>query len=490
MVPARPNLPRGVTIKHLQRTATDRTRTRSTRTTTQTITCTLFVQDLPRSTAHFAATSTFDWPTATPPPIFGRYFPIPQIHGVIAGLRRALRLNPHSLSVTQDQELILPRTIEAVDPTHMSEIASTTAPTPRRSAYPRVSPPVFLYPEAIVPRSAYEAQSLQQQQQQQHAEPMAQNGSPSMIGRIDYKLAYLPAGYKLFFLGTLAVLILLFIWTVLVWMINFPPTTWRCFQGYSEKTTKKERRPMDKPSKYAARKMDADTDPEPEDICSQTDNSNTSATTSALPPDPFSYLHTNNTNTNCLKNISHIETRHRSKHHHHHHHHRHRRQHTTQTDPPTHHHHRRTSSSPAPLRSSHTPTPTPITPLSSPPNPFLTPPPNHPPKQPPKPLTSPEWKSAHKAFFHTSPPTTPSASASYASVDMHALEAGTSSSSPSSSGQGESGGGGGGASLIWKGVGWLDQGLGLVDGVVDGVVARVGRWTDGGGGGLVLPVAR
>ena len=186
--------------------------------------------------------------------------------------------------------------------------------------------------------------------------------------------------------------------------------------------------------------------------------------------------------------------------------------------------HRRTSSSPvAGLRFSYTPTPTHLYPaltisappspttstLSSPPNPFLNPPKNGllAPSNGLVKRSSTEWKRDHAAFF-ASPPHTPRstspapsyhsssdnvpASHSLETEDIEALEAGT--RSPSSSGPGshsskeESPNGG----IMRKSLSWIDQGLELVDGAVDGFVARVGRWTDDDGGdeALLLPVAR
>ena len=193
--------------------------------------------------------------------------------------------------------------------------------------------------------------------------------------------------------------------------------------------------------------------------------------------------------------------------------------------------HRRTSSSPAPgLRFSYTPTPTHLYPsptptisappspttttLSSPPNPFLDPPRNG--------LLAPniglvkrsstEWKRERAAFFNsTSPSHTPRSASpapsydgsgsnapthySLETVDIEALEAGTAhtrSSSRSGSNRSKSSGDSPNGGVLHKSLSWIDQGLELVDGAVDGLVARVGRWTDDDGGdeALLLPVAR
>jgi hypothetical protein len=487
---------------------------------------------LPTSTEP---TSTFDWPTATPTP--GR-FPIPQIQGLVPGLRQAFHLNPNSPSLSpttsHDQALkerILRRIVSTPSPsiltlTNYTSVTTTPSPSPQRSAFPRVSPPGFLYPEKLVPKSEYSAEQKVLVQQLEGGHHSASPYQPGIMGRVDYELAYLPTGIKLLFVGTLAVLVLAVIWVVLVWLVNFPPGTWYIFKSKSGKKggeKKEERRPIDKPSKYApGSKRETEVD-----IVSSTSSSeDDSAITSALPAQPFSHIQGNG----CVEGEV-IEMRQRPRHHTRSYH---RRQQTQLTQPAqtqrlsqTFTEHRRTSSSPAPgLRFSYTPTPTHLYPaptptisapsspttlnIPSPPNPFLSPPKNG--------LLSPssglvkrsstEWKRDHAAFFNPPSPSHTARSASPApsyyssnddspalysleTVDIEALEAGTAHtrSSSSSGSKGDSPNGGG---MMHRSLSWIDQGLELVDGAVDGLVARVGRWTDDDGGdeALLLPVAR
>jgi len=151
---------------------------------------------------------------------------------------------------------------------------------------------------------------------------------------------------------------------------------------------------------------------------------------------------------------------------------------TTTTSP-----HRRTSSS-----SSLPP------PLSSPPNPFLHPPPHA--SFSPRttlalhPRTSTEWLADRAAFFHPSP-----ASSSLATSDIEALEAGTAPLTGRKWGREEAKTVEGQGALE-RGLCWLDHGLGMVDGAVARVASGWARWADdgegeGSAGALwVLPVAR
>jgi hypothetical protein len=450
-----------------------------------------FITSTRALTSTLSPTSTFDWPPVTSAP---GHFPIPQIQGLIPGLRRALHLDadPGSLSLSPSSAL-----------SHGQARKESTIALPSTSTYPRISPPGFLYPENLVPKPEYSAHQDILMQQPEDVHPNASPYQPGIMGRADYELAYLPTGFKLLFVGTLALMVLAVIWVVMAWLVNFPPGTWSIFQtkksgNGKEKKKREERRPIDKPSKYAPREAQS------ESITEMGSSSESdSATTSALPAQPFSHLQNNGY---AIDNDQGIEMRQRQRPRHHHH-----RQQTHLAQPQTSTEHRRTSSSPqAGLRFSYTPTPThlyisaPPSPsssnISSPPNPFLDPPRNG--------LLAPgtaglvkrnstEWK-RDRAVFFTSLPPSPSPSPSPALVpyplethDIEALEAGTApqgySRASSSAGSGDSPNG-----VMKKSLSWIDQGLELVDGAVDGLVARVGRWTEDGGGdeALLLPVAR
>jgi len=69
--------------------------------------------------------------------------------------------------------------------------------------------------------------------------------------------------------------------------------------------------------------------------------------------------------------------------------------------------------------------------------------------------------------------------------DMEALEAGTAHSGSSTPGNR-------GSRLIRKSKSFIDEGIGMMEGVVDGVAAKIAKWTDDDGGddALLLPVAR
>jgi hypothetical protein len=487
-------------------------------------TSTRFVTSIVTSTRTLQ--SSFDWPTATP-----GQFPIPQIQGLIPGLRRALHLNSDSRSLSptpsHDQALKERSTIAAPRPTELS-ISTTAAASPRRSTFPRVSPPGFLYPENLIPKSDYAPPHDILIQQPEGIQQNESPYQPGIMGRVDYELAYLPTGVKLLFVGTLAVLVLAVIWVILVVLINYPPGTWGYWNegtgggyGKGKKKKKEERRPIDKPSKYAPQT-------EPVEVG---DSDSEGATTSALPRWPFSKLSENGGQEQD------IELRQRPRHHMRSHHQRKQTQHVLPRQNQTFTgEHRRTSSSPAPgLRFSYTPTststkhyaaptisapPSPTTSnLSSPPNPFLNPPKNGllAPNAGLVKRSSTEWKRDHAVFFgngtasrpaspapvpvlsnhspthshHSSPLS--SSSYSMETHDFEALEAGTasfpaltrSSSNPNSPRANPNG-------VLHKSLSWIDQGLELVDGAVDGFVARVGRWTDDDGADeeLLLPVAR
>ncbi|KAH6882426.1 hypothetical protein BKA58DRAFT_373304 [Alternaria rosae] len=387
-------------------------------------------------------------------------------------------------------------------------------PSPHRSSYPRVSPPGILYPDAIVPHGATQySNPLQDPNAITHNELPYH---PSIMGRVDYELAYLPPGYKILFVGTVAILALGVMWTVMTCAISMRRGS---KAGSAERKGKKdvgnngeERRPIDKVSKYAYRHGSQSGIPLDEGLDSAM-NSDSAVTSAAQIP--FSYI---GDNGNVVESI---EMKYRP-------------QHTTSHNRPrsrpirseghdrTYTTHRRFSSSPsagprfgltlAPTLSV-PPSPTPSTPSNkSPINFFLD---LH-----PKGLLSPdasatlvkrsslEWQAGRAAFFAptttTSNPASGSASPTLSYTagnsnetfeldlsDMEALEAGTApltgrlhsgSSSPSNRG----------SRLIRKSKSFVDEGVGMMEGVVDRVAAKIARWTDDDGGdeALLLPVAQ
>ncbi|CAG5160375.1 uncharacterized protein ALTATR162_LOCUS5803 [Alternaria atra] len=331
----------------------------------------------------------------------------------------------------------------------------------------------------------------------QHPDSVLPNESPyhsSIMGRVDYELVYLPTGYKLLFVGTLAIVILGVVWTLMVWAVNMrmgmrsEMKEGKRVRNMRAKRMGEERRPIDKVSKYAHRHGN-----ESEvwvDKATNMDMDSDDAVTSAAQI-PFSYL---GNNAHVGEDIE-IKYRPRCKTH----------QPNRPRSRPLHTNAQsRTSTAPSPV------------------NPFLDPPPNRL-LQPDTGAalvkrTSLEWQTGRAAFFSSQNRTSTPVSRPVSPVpshvnnksnepfelnvsDMEALEAGTvpltgrkhisSCSSSSSPGSG-SGGASDGFGLIRKSRSWVDQGVGFVDGAVDAFAAKLGRWTDDDGGNeaLLLPVAR
>jgi hypothetical protein len=314
---------------------------------------------------------------------------------------------------------------------------STLITLPRRSTYPRPSPPGFLYPEAIVPHSAYTYQH--HPHTVQHPEGM-DNNTHNVFW-------YLPFGLEV---PIFAVIMLGLTWAGLAWCITFPPRTWW------KSDDKKERRPLDKPSKYV--KYSGGEQGEGETM----------------------YLHENTHINISPREDNEGEVRRRKRHRHH-------------ISPPLH-----ESSKSTPGMTIRLGVPSPA--LSSPRNPFLHPPDPHTSRQTLNPRGSAEYMVQHARFFADttfSPsiysPTlsvhsrTPSSSASemgdYATMDtadIEALEAGT------------------GAELTprWasetggheRKTSWVDLSIGKMEDVVSGWVESLAKWTDGSDEELVLPV--
>jgi len=487
------------------------------RETSRTITTTAKDTEQPTTDAKdtqdgYNSASTFNWPSATPSLKAGLRFPIPQIQGIIPGMRCtsqadfAPRSFPNSPRPSYDVARLESSKGSTTTPT--TPIADTK-PSPHRSSYPRVSPPGILYPDAIVPYSA-----TQYSNPPQDPNAITHNElpyHPSIMGRVDYELAYLAPGYKILFVGTIAILALGAMWTVITCAISMRTGS---KAGSAERKGKKnvgnkreERRPIDKVSKYAHRHGSQSGIPIDRELDSPMESD--SAVTSAAQI-PFSYLGDNG------QVVESIEMTYRPKH-------------TTSSynrprsrairsefQDRTYTTHRRFSSSPsAGPQFGLTITPTlsvPSSPIpstsgsTSPINPFLDPPPNG--------LLSPdvsatlvkrsllEWQAERAAFFGPTTPTSVPASGSVSPAlsytaensnetfelnlsDMEAMEAGTAHSGSSTPGNR-------GSRLIRKSKSFIDEGIGMMEGVVDGVAAKIARWTDDDGGddALLLPVAR
>jgi len=307
--------------------------------------------------------------------------------------------------------------------------ATRAAPSlSRRSTYPRPSPPGFFYPEPIVPRSMYEGEAGMRYMD------VGRSGGGNMLG-------YRSFGFE----GVVFTILLLgFAWAAFMTVLKFPPHTWRffaCCEATAEERQKQDRRPIDKPSKYA-----------PPESLSTTSSSTYLPRTAHLNNTYPSNRHGTSSSGTIRFNLS-------------------------------------PSPSPTPSLSS-----TPSSPIiPSPPNPFLTPPPpytaptlHH--------RTSTEWRAQRTVFFSPSSTPPPSRSPSpkptsthsptssitsredYAAMneaDIMALEEG---STPTL------------RRKVDKGS-WVD--LKKVEDAVNGLMGRVARWTDdvGGGEGSVLPVS-
>ncbi|KAF1943988.1 hypothetical protein EJ02DRAFT_510558 [Clathrospora elynae] len=474
---------------------------KQTRTQTVTRTSTIFLDDsLSPSLSTGPATSTHDWSRPS-----GAIKP--HIYGIDPGdPRRALHLNWHSPPFSTPNSATIATSHR---PTECFKPAIVAA---RRSNYPLPSPPGFLYPFAIVPVAAHVAAcAAQQENLMERPEHDRQGGSPyhpRLLGRMDYELAYLAPGYKILFVGSIAMVTLGVIWAMMVWLVNFPPGTWEVWdfaekkkirsgkEAKEEGEEEKERRPVDKPSKYAPRETK-----EIEAMMVKTDGGAVTPTAGV----PFKYRQQNApVNNGHVDGEQGIELKYRPKKHTT----QHRRQHT-QIAPHTdfiYTSHRRVSSPPS-AGSRFIITPTTST-LSSSPNPFLKPPGNGFLAAREERLTkrsSTEWLAEHERFFSASHSSSSSSfsspsmpSYSLATADIEALEAGTapptgrthaysSSSSFTSTSSSKSTEGG----MLRKSLSWLDQGLGLVDEAVSSVASGITRWTDDGGlEGEVLPIAR
>ncbi|KAI2488055.1 hypothetical protein Ptr902_02188 [Pyrenophora tritici-repentis] len=401
-----------------------------------------------------------------------------QIHGVVPGGRRVnveTSSNPgspplHSAATT-------PHTLPH------EQTTATTPPTPRKtsSSYPRPSPPGFLYPDPIVPPSV----SLSQ-----FADALADANAITApralipMSQPNTVLIRLPTEYKLLLLATLIVAVLAAAWSLLVCCMSVPPGWWKKGWGNGQ-GKKKERRPVDKVSKYRGVRETHGGGQDGEEIEMRHQPRHTLQRNITWDGQQVSSSSTYGNNATATV-----------------------RQRVVSSAPGT----------PFPPTSTSTAASalTPNSTLSSPVNPFLDPPtPNTLHEQGRVRRTSMEWKRDHAAFFHstytssslqnpfadtsthtaaststsrfTSIPLTPrrpySRSRSPRLSPIHrtdtealeAMEAGTAPPPAGSTADEKS-------DVLSKSMSFIGEGLGIMDGAVDGFVARVARWTDDEGG--------
>lgn len=444
--------------------------TRRTKTVTETITSTIYTET---PTIRLDFSQTFQWPSISALSDVVYTTDFPKIHGIVPGALPNSRYDSHSPSLSW------PTGPQFAAPT-TTELESGS----RHSNYPYPSPPGSMYSTSIVPTATHKTL----QHLAQHTGSMQRTSSsyyPTPLGRIDYELTYLPQGIKLLFLATLLFVVLGFAWALIVWLTNFPPGAWGIWNSSYDpdrtyRQTSKERRPLDKPSKYAPRSSRA----------MKNSMANSPKILAATHPSSH-HLHVDEAITSAYDDET-IELRVLPQ----------QRSSARQPEQSFRDHiyteHRRTASNPS--KSLHLHTPVLPCAISNPPNPYLQPPNIH--LAPPTPgdskiRTSSEWLTERAVFFSSSTPapapslhTSSLTSAAYSlnTHDIEAQEAGTAllrhsrSRSYDSSVSGES--------MLRRSLSWLDQGLGMVDDAVSRVAGGISKWTDDEGGeeGLLLPV--
>lgn len=486
MVPAAPATPTDTSSSYRSTASTNSapTHPRSTqRTYTKTVTSTVYINASTLEVSHFS------WPTRSSsasspshthlaPRSPTTTTPLPVVHGIIPGSH-----HPASHSAPHDSPA--PRTPSPF----------TSSP---RSSYPRPSPPGFLYPFAIVSLSATQAarppHSQHYDRHRRHAistdrHHMASSGSTS------YDASSLPPILKVLLVSCIGAVVLGLLWTVTIWLVNFPPGGWACWTWscnirgvFTNRGVCRERRPLDKPSRYADATGKKDTDMRRR-VDEEYDMRPGTATAYV---EPMWSTH----------DIEGIELRQRF-----------RQSHAYSTsqlaeqgvDAASSHDNVVRSRSP---RFSVTAPPTPTrSMISSPVNPFLEPPntllaPSQPGDVKPQPRSSSEWLVERTRFFNTaasmsmsrsasplpvsaqrspclsrSPSATTSMSSYISAFDLAALESGTApltgharsaSLDERSSHEG----------VVRRSLSWLDQGLGMVDGVVGRVANELAKWTN------------
>ncbi|KAF2246068.1 hypothetical protein BU26DRAFT_607342 [Trematosphaeria pertusa] len=377
----------------------------------------------------------------------------------------------------------------------------TPASTPRKSTFPRPSPPTFLYPSPIVPARANVNTSISLHHR-------------TLLSTMRDLPAFpdIPPALQALVFGGMA---LGFLWVVVVWLVNFPPGTWRCRSSSdsgsgrrskkikrrktgtgagarwwdlrtwllggsgenADRKGRKKKKPIDKPSKYAPLASSASSS----SSSPGTPSSISSADADVLALAPTSASTSTSTSaTRTTANNSAIELRRRN-------------------NPPIELPHPHAPGAPPWQTQRNTSLP-PSSSSPSPQNPYLpTPPPLL------RPRTSSEYLASYRAFFSSSPsssnpvPASPSASTS-SQFSFHSADALEAQTTPPASptrkhrrGWSDSGldaglndGKGKGERKRWSGAGFLDA----VDGAVGRAVDRMVKWTgdDGGGEGLLLPL--
>jgi hypothetical protein len=365
-------------------------------------------------------------------------FPIPQIQGVVPGFRRRRHHNTHADTCSShshahtrvlfglcesERQMGVRHALASESGTEERTIKTQTTMRASRSNYPRPSPPCFLSPFPIVPRTGWcvsgntltntgtastttisiptaaAAATSSSTSQVQHTM------SANCLHETDTRplSAVLPPSLKLLFLCTLGTIVLGLTCVVIVFCVNFPPRTWGGGAWRVEDEREREQE----------REQDQERLSNDQEIEMQTHTMRNTALSSGVE----------------LPNLSIHSRRHHERH------------------------------------------------SLSPQNPFLTPPAardthgtmlqyeteEHVSR------SSGEWERAHAEFFAQDgdTPVDDTTTTTRYLRDMQALEAGAAVPVPARK-----------RHTRRNGIGMLDRGLDMVDEAVDGVVARVARWTD------------
>lgn len=293
-------------------------------------------------------------------------------------------------------------------PAPSSSEQSTSMTAPKRSTYPRPSPPGFLYPDPIVPAAA---------------SAMSQRDSQSTMSDKD------GAGYLSCSTG------------FVIYVVIMIGVTWAGLSllniSWFARRRAKERRPLDKPSKYAHRQ--------------QSSGEHTSS------QNPILYV---DDNTHVTEEIGGIEMRYRP-----------RRRSQGRTSRTYERLDRPRPISTVGARSTATYTPS----YPSPPNPFLAPSGHLRHRNVElRASSSPSLHSLHPPLHASSTSTSPY---DLATSEIEALEAGTAPLTPRT------------ITTHERKKSWVDLGRTTVEDTVNGMVNRAMRWTDGDDEGVLLPVS-
>lgn len=173
-----------------------------------------------RRSASTLAATPFDWPCATAMTEYNiQAHAFLHVHGIVPGVQRAVHSGAHSPLTPPPPK---GKSVASPTPTSLPLLTSK----PRESTYPKPSPPGFLYPTAIIPAAAF---SAQRQSRIRHQRPHSSEVYHShFLEKMDYQIRYLTPGLKALFLGITVVVVVALAWTLLVWLVNFPPSTWTC----------------------------------------------------------------------------------------------------------------------------------------------------------------------------------------------------------------------------------------------------------------------